>query len=92
MCARARAPFLLFYFTATAAACSLVNAPVEYKSGKGEVDHSRWTTPTYVGSLKVTLLPEQLTAVERISEQAVWIPKLKHTHTQNPTCPVFQLG
>ena len=50
-------------------------------------------TPTYVGSLKVTLLPEQLTAVERISEHAVWIPKLKHTHTpKNPTCPVFQLG
>ena len=50
-------------------------------------------TPTYVGSLKVTLLPEQLTAVERISEHAVWIPKLKHTHTPNKTPrPVFQLG
>ena len=37
---------------------------VQCESGKGEVDHNRWTTPTYVGSLKVTLLPEQLTAVE----------------------------
>ena len=47
-------------------------------------------TPTYVESLKVTLLPEQLTAVERISEHAVWIPKLKHTHTRpKPHMPRF---
>ena len=67
---------------------------VRCKSGKGEVDHKRWPRrPTYVESLKVTLLPEQLTAVERISEHAIWIPKLKHTHTPNKTPrPVFQLG